>query len=71
MGFSRQGYWSGLPLPFPGDLPDPGINSPHLHWQVGSLPLSHRGSPKCLARQPSMGNKGSWDQLFPSVLFKV
>ena len=25
MGFSRQEYWSGLPLPFPGDLPDPGI----------------------------------------------
>ena len=25
MGFSRQGYWSGLPFPFPGDLPDPGI----------------------------------------------
>ena len=23
MGFSRQGYWSGLPLPSPGDLPDP------------------------------------------------
>jgi len=25
MGFFRQEYWSGLPLPFPGDLPDPGI----------------------------------------------
>ena len=25
MGFSRHGYWSGLPLPSPGDLPDPGI----------------------------------------------
>ena len=25
MGFSRQGYWSGLPFPSPGDLPDPGI----------------------------------------------
>ena len=25
MGFSRQEYWSGLPLPPPGDLPDPGI----------------------------------------------
>ena len=24
-GFSRQEYWSGLPFPFPGDLPDPGI----------------------------------------------
>ena len=25
MGFSRQEYWSGLPHPSPGDLPDPGI----------------------------------------------
>ena len=25
MGFSRQEYWSGLPFPSPGHLPDPGI----------------------------------------------
>ena len=25
MGFSRREYWSGLPFPSPGDLPDPGI----------------------------------------------
>ena len=25
MGFFRQEYWSGLPFPPPGDLPDPGI----------------------------------------------
>ena len=25
MRFSRQEYWSGLPFPTPGDLPDPGI----------------------------------------------
>ena len=25
--FSRQGYWSGLPFPTPGDLPNPGIKS--------------------------------------------
>ena len=25
MGFSRQEYWSGLPCPPPGDLPDPGV----------------------------------------------
>ena len=38
MGFSRQGYWSGLPFPSPGDLPDPGIEprSPTL-W-AGALP---------------------------------
>ena len=42
MGFSRQEYWSVLPGPPPGDLPDPGID-PMSHttpaWQVGSLPL--------------------------------
>ena len=26
MGFSKQEYWSGLPFPSPGDLPDPGKN---------------------------------------------
>ena len=30
MGFSRQKYWGGLPSPPPGDLPDPGIESPFL-----------------------------------------
>ena len=32
IGFSRQGYWSGLPFPSPGDLPNPGIEpgSPSL-----------------------------------------
>ena len=47
MGFSRQEYWSGLPCPPPGDLPDPGIKpaSPASSTsQVGSLPLSHRVS---------------------------
>jgi len=44
MGFSRQEYWSGLPFPFPGNLPDLGIKpstplSPAL--QEDSLPLSH------------------------------
>ena len=27
MGFSRQEYWSGVPLPSPGDLPDPGMET--------------------------------------------
>ena len=44
MEFSRQEYWSGLPFPFPGDLPDPGIEPESLAWQVDSLPLSHLGS---------------------------
>ena len=42
MGFSRQEYWSGLPCPPPGDLPNPGIKPVSFmfpHWQAGSLPL--------------------------------
>ena len=30
LGFSRQEYWSGLPFPPPGDLPDPGIEPQYL-----------------------------------------
>ena len=30
MGFSRQEYWSGLPFPSPGDLPEPGIEPASL-----------------------------------------
>ena len=40
MGFPRQEYWSGLPCPSPGYLPNPGIQPTFLHWQVDSLPLS-------------------------------
>ena len=45
MGFPRQKYWSGLPFPPPGDLPDPGIEPkpPALH--ADSLPVSHQKSP--------------------------
>ena len=46
--FSRQGYWSGLPFPSPGDLPDPGIKprSPAgslLHCRQILYQLSHQG----------------------------
>ena len=40
MGFSRQEYWSGLPCPPPGDVPDPGIESVSPALQVDSLLLS-------------------------------
>ena len=47
MGFLRQEYWSGLPFPSPGDLPNPGIKPlspvPPALW-VDSLWLSHLGS---------------------------
>ena len=45
MGFSRQEYWSGLPCPHPGDLPDPGIEPRSLALQVDSLPCEPLGKP--------------------------
>ena len=41
MGFSRQEYWSGLPFPSPGDLPDQGSNPGLLHCRQTLYPLSH------------------------------
>ena len=38
MRFSRQEYWSGLPFPSPGDLPDPGIELRPPALQAGSFP---------------------------------
>ena len=46
MGFSRQEYWSGLPFPSPGDLPDPGIKSWAPALQADSLPCEPPGKPK-------------------------
>ena len=37
MGFSRQEYWSGLPFPSPGDLPNPGIEPRFLALQADTL----------------------------------
>ena len=61
MGFSRQEYWSGVPCPSPGDLPDPGIESASLtspvlagwffffyHWS--NLGSSSQGSQICAIR---------------------
>ena len=44
MGCPRQDYLDGLPLPSPGNLPDPEVESVSTAWQADSLPLSHQGS---------------------------
>ena len=46
MGFSRQEYWSGLPFPSPGDLPDPGIKPGSPTLQEDSLPSELLRKPK-------------------------
>ena len=38
LGFSRQEYWGGLPVPSPGDLPNPGIKLKSPALQADSLP---------------------------------
>ena len=45
MGFSRQEYWSGLPFPSPGDLPNPGIEPRSPILQADSLPPEPPGKP--------------------------
>ena len=60
MGFSRQEYWSGLPCPPPGCLPNPGSEPWSPALQADSLSLSHQGSPLDFS-----GSSQSWC----SVLF--
>ena len=43
--FSRQEYWSGLPFPPPGDLPDPGIEPGSPSLQTDALPSEPLGKP--------------------------
>ncbi|KAB0378174.1 hypothetical protein FD755_009752 [Muntiacus reevesi] len=47
---SRQEYWSGLPVPSPRDLPDPGIKPVSPSLQADSLPLNPWGSTKSIHR---------------------
>ena len=48
MGFSRQGYWSGLPFPSPGDLPDSGIEPGFPAFQAEALTSEPPGKPNIL-----------------------
>ena len=43
MGFPKQEYWSGLPFPSPGDLPDPGIEPGSPALQADALPSKPPG----------------------------
>ena len=45
MEFSRQEYWSGLPFPSPGDLPNPGIEPGSPTLQANALPFELPGKP--------------------------
>ena len=45
MGFSGQEYWSGVPFPSPGGLPDPGTEPGSSALQADSLPSEPPGNP--------------------------
>ena len=45
MGFSRQEYWSGLPFPSPGDLPNPGIEPRSPTLEADALTSESPGKP--------------------------
>ena len=51
LGFSRQEYWSGLPFPSPGDLPNPGIESGSPLLQADALPSEPPGKLKQLIKR--------------------
>ena len=46
MGFSRQEYWSGLPFPSPGDLPNPRIEPESPALQADAVPSEPPGKSK-------------------------
>ena len=57
MGLSRQEYWSGLPFPSSGDLPDPGIKSVSSELRTDSLSSEPLGKPLLIRKT------ASWDVL--------
>ena len=60
MEFSRPEYWSGLPFPSPGDLPNPGIEPRSPALQVDSLPAESPGKPK----NPGVGSLSLLQRIF-------
>ena len=69
MGFPKAEYWSGLPCPSPGDLPDPGITPRSLALRADSLPFEPPGKPctleVCVSLSPCIGT------LAPEMLMQV
>ena len=59
-GYSRQGYWSRLPRPPPGDLPNPGMEPRSPALQTDSLSDEPQGKPK----NTGMDNLSLLQQIF-------
>ena len=79
MGFSGQEYWSGLPFPFPGDLPNPGIKPVSPALQADFLPTELQGKPMmcgiCFRIIQWQGEGQEWVELqmkdFPNELMII
>ena len=72
VGYSRQEYWSGLPFPSPGDLPNPGIEPRPPALQADSLPPELQGKPWSLSYKgsnPFTGALHSQPNYLPKALF--
>ena len=72
MEFSRQEYWSGLPFPSPGDLPNPGIKPRSPALQADSLPTELSGKRYLISRTGRYGQKFlfCWIALFSVLCVK-
>ena len=61
MKFSRQEYWSELPFPSPGDLPDPGIEPRAPSLQADSLLSEPPGKPLVYNRVVQLLSQSTWN----------
>ena len=64
MGFTRLEYWSGLPFPFPGDLPNPGIKPGSPALQADSLPREPPEKPIGKHTPREMSRKNDFSPFF-------
>ena len=74
MGFSRQEYWSGLPFPSPGDLPNPGIEPRSPALQADSLPSEPQGKSEAregLLKMEVLSYKFEWPDQWSHSKLKV
>ena len=69
MGFSRQEYWSGLPSPSPGDLPNPGIERWSPALQADALPSESPG--KDIINLPHPHRLDGGAMIFPVKIRKL
>ena len=71
MGFPRQEYWSGLPFPTPGDLPNPGIEPTSTELASGFITAEAPGKPLCIIRSQKMFIRTSEWKLFDKSLLML